>query len=154
MTLEEAQAKVTELDRALRLAQERMQTERANILVPQLRQARKELRALQSNETQSTETKEDNQQQTKGRTKSVTKNQVAQNQLDKKLKEKNNKLKIKPGEEAVQEITQEKKKEMPPPPKTPPKKKTVLDTISSQRRQRRVSRSPLVQRSYNKKRGY
>ena len=31
---------------------------------------------------------------------------------------------------------------------------TVLDTITSQRRQRRVSRSPLVQHSYKKKRGY
>ncbi len=58
-----------------------------------------------------------------------------------------------------------KKKETPPPPKEslkiekkvvkkdPPKRKsTILDTISSKRRQRRVSRSPLAQAAYNRKR--
>ena len=59
----------------------------------------------------------------------------------------------KSGSKAATQITQLK----PDQKKTPPKKKTtgtVLDTISSQRRRRRVSRSPLVQASYNKKRGY
>ena len=74
----------------------------------------------------------------------VSRSPVNQKQIEKKIERRNQN-----GRKALtinsQTESSEKKKE---------KTGTVLDTITSQRRQRRVSRSPLVQASYKKKRGY